>query len=136
MVLDSRVNVRLSAVRKLVAEARRNGLIGVEDAASLSEVPNIRQKGNSAGELADTGSSEGAACRSRSLDAERQAGLCNSGAAGWLCASAAGAGDPRRGDNPATRRSLGPGRSRREGKSMRTVAVPVWVKQVNDNLGL
>jgi hypothetical protein len=41
----STVNVRLSALRKLVAEARQNGLIGVEDAASLSEVPNIRQKG-------------------------------------------------------------------------------------------
>jgi integrase len=45
----STVNVRLSAVRKLVAEARRNGLIGVEDAASLSEVPNIRQKGTRLG---------------------------------------------------------------------------------------
>jgi hypothetical protein len=40
----STVNVRLSAVRELVAEARQNGLIGVEDAASLSEFPNIRQK--------------------------------------------------------------------------------------------
>jgi integrase len=45
----STVNVRLSAVRKLVAEARRNGMIGVEDAASLSEVPNIRQKGTRLG---------------------------------------------------------------------------------------
>jgi integrase len=45
----STVNVRLSAVGKLVAEARRNGLIGVEDAASLSEVPNIRQKGTRLG---------------------------------------------------------------------------------------
>ena len=45
----STVNVRLSAVRKLVAEARQNGLIGVEDAASLSEVPNIRQKGTRLG---------------------------------------------------------------------------------------
>jgi integrase len=45
----STVNVRLSAVRKLVAEAQRNGLIGVEDAASLSEVPNIRQKGTPRG---------------------------------------------------------------------------------------
>jgi integrase len=45
----STVNVRLSAVRKLVVEARRNGLIGVEDAASLSEVPNIRQKGTRLG---------------------------------------------------------------------------------------
>ena len=45
----STVNVRLSAVRKLVAEARKNGLIGIEDAASLSEVPNIRQKGTRLG---------------------------------------------------------------------------------------
>jgi integrase len=45
----STVNVRLSAVRKLVAEARRNGLIGAEEAASLSEVPNIPQKGTRLG---------------------------------------------------------------------------------------
>jgi hypothetical protein len=45
----STVNVRLSAVRKLVAQARRNDPIGVEDAASLSEVPNIRQKGTRLG---------------------------------------------------------------------------------------
>jgi integrase len=45
----STINVRLSAVRKLVAEARQNGLIGVEDAASLSGVPNIRQKGTRLG---------------------------------------------------------------------------------------
>jgi site-specific recombinase XerC len=45
----STINVRLSAVRKLVAEARQNGMIGVEDAASLSEVPNIRQKGTRLG---------------------------------------------------------------------------------------
>src|SRR5271154_501703 len=41
----STVNVRLSAVRKLVTEARKNGMIGAEEAATLSEVPNIRQKG-------------------------------------------------------------------------------------------
>ena len=45
----STVNVRLSAVRKLVAEARRNGVIGAEDAANLSEVPNIGQKGTRLG---------------------------------------------------------------------------------------
>jgi integrase len=45
----STINVRLSAVRKLVAEARKNGLIGVEDAASLSEVSNIRQQGTRLG---------------------------------------------------------------------------------------
>ncbi len=45
----SAVNVRLLAVRKLVTEARRNGMIGVEEAASRSEVPNIRQKGTRLG---------------------------------------------------------------------------------------
>lgn len=45
----STVNVRLSAVRKLVEEAQRNGLIGVEEAASLSDVPNIRQQGTRLG---------------------------------------------------------------------------------------
>src|SRR5260370_25416078 len=37
--------VRLSAIRKLVGEARRNGMIGLEEAANLSEIPNVRQKG-------------------------------------------------------------------------------------------
>jgi hypothetical protein len=32
-----------------VEEARRNGLIGVEDAASLSDVPNIREQGTRLG---------------------------------------------------------------------------------------
>jgi len=41
----STVNVRLSAMRKLVTEARLNGLLGAEEAANLTEVPNIRQKG-------------------------------------------------------------------------------------------
>jgi integrase len=41
----STINVRLSAVRKLVGEARRNGMIGQEEAASLTDIPNIQQKG-------------------------------------------------------------------------------------------
>src|SRR5260370_13636134 len=45
----STVNVRLSAVRKLVLEARKNGLIGVEEAANLTEVPSISQKGTRLG---------------------------------------------------------------------------------------
>jgi site-specific recombinase XerC len=35
----STVNVRLSAVRKLIGESQRNGIIGVEGAANLSGVP-------------------------------------------------------------------------------------------------
>ena len=45
----STINVRLSAVRKLVGEARRNGMIGLEEAANLTAVPNVRQKGTRLG---------------------------------------------------------------------------------------
>jgi integrase len=45
----STINVRLSAVRKMVFEARKNGMIGAEEAANLTEVPNIPQKGTRLG---------------------------------------------------------------------------------------
>ena len=45
----STINVRLSAMRKLVIEARRNGMLGAEDAANLTEVPNIAEKGTRLG---------------------------------------------------------------------------------------
>jgi integrase len=41
----STVNVRLSAVRKLVGEAQRNGIIGAEEAANIAGVPNLPEKG-------------------------------------------------------------------------------------------
>jgi integrase len=45
----STINVRLSAVRKLVGEAQHNGMIGLEEAANLSDVPNVRQRGTRLG---------------------------------------------------------------------------------------
>jgi site-specific recombinase XerD len=45
----STINVRLSAVRKMVEEARRAGMIGQEEAASLTDIPIIRQKGTRLG---------------------------------------------------------------------------------------
>jgi integrase len=45
----STINVRLSAIRKLVGEAKRNGIIGLEEAANLTDVPNVRQKGTRLG---------------------------------------------------------------------------------------
>jgi len=45
----STINVRLSAVRKMVGEARRAGMIGQEEAASLIDIPNISQKGTRLG---------------------------------------------------------------------------------------
>jgi len=49
LLSPSTINVRLSAIRKLVGEARRNGMIGLEEAANLSDVPNVRQKGTRLG---------------------------------------------------------------------------------------
>jgi site-specific recombinase XerD len=45
----STINVRLSAVRKLVGEARRAGMIGQEEASSLTDIPNVSQKGTRIG---------------------------------------------------------------------------------------
>jgi site-specific recombinase XerD len=45
----STVNVRLSAVRKLVGEAHKSGLLGAEEAEHLADIPNIRQKGSRMG---------------------------------------------------------------------------------------
>jgi integrase len=45
----STINVRMSAIRKLVGEARQNGLIGLEEAANLTGVPNVRQTGTRLG---------------------------------------------------------------------------------------
>jgi integrase len=45
----STINVRMSAIRKLVGEARRNGLIGLEEAANRTDVPNVRQTGTRLG---------------------------------------------------------------------------------------
>jgi hypothetical protein len=45
----STINVRLSAIRKLVGEAKRAGMIGTEEAASLNDVPNVPQRGTRLG---------------------------------------------------------------------------------------
>ena len=45
----STINVRLSAVRKMIGEARKNAMLGAEEAATLTEVPNMSQKGTRLG---------------------------------------------------------------------------------------
>jgi integrase len=45
----STINVRLTAVRKLIGEAKRNGILGAEQAAQLADVPNVRQQGTRLG---------------------------------------------------------------------------------------
>jgi integrase len=41
--------VNLSAIRKLVGEARRNGMIAREEADNLTDIPNVQQKGTRLG---------------------------------------------------------------------------------------
>jgi integrase len=43
------INLRLSGVRKLVSEAARNGLLSREDAAELADVPNLPDRGTRLG---------------------------------------------------------------------------------------
>jgi integrase len=45
----STINVRLAAVRKLVSEARRNGILDAEEASQLEDVPNVRLTGRRMG---------------------------------------------------------------------------------------
>ena len=45
----STINVRLAAVRKLVGEARRNGILDAEQASELADVPNVRLQGRRMG---------------------------------------------------------------------------------------
>ncbi len=45
----STINVKLSAVRKLVGEARRAGVISGEEASQMTDVPNVPQRGTRLG---------------------------------------------------------------------------------------
>jgi hypothetical protein len=49
LVSPSTIKIRPSGVRKLVGEARRAGMIGQEEAVSLTDIPNISQKGTRLG---------------------------------------------------------------------------------------
>ena len=41
----STINVKLAAVRKLVDEAKRAGVLNTDDASQISDIPNVRQNG-------------------------------------------------------------------------------------------
>jgi integrase len=45
----STINVHLSALRKLVHEARKNGVLGAAEAAELADIPNVREQGTRLG---------------------------------------------------------------------------------------
>src|SRR3982074_2220359 len=125
----STINVRLSAVRKLVGEARRAGMIGQEDAASLTDIPNISQKGTRLGNWLTREQAKellavpdrstlkgkrdyvilallvGCALRRNEL-AELDVATIQQREGRWVLADLEG-----------------------EGRRIRTVAIPIWVKQ-------
>ena len=41
----STINVKLSAIRSLIGEARRAGVLGAEDASQMTDIPNVQQQG-------------------------------------------------------------------------------------------
>jgi site-specific recombinase XerD len=45
----STINVKLSAVRKLITEAKRAGVVGAEEASQMTDVPNVREQGTRLG---------------------------------------------------------------------------------------
>ena len=45
----STINVKLSAIRSLIGEARRAGVLEAEEASQITDIPNIRQQGNRLG---------------------------------------------------------------------------------------
>src|ERR1700721_130458 len=125
----STINVRTSAIRKLVGEARRNGMIGREEAANLSDIPNARQKGTRLGNWLTREQAKellavpdrstlkgkrdyvilallvGCALRRNEL-AELDVETIHQREGRWVLAALEG-----------------------EGRRIRTVAVPIWVKQ-------
>lgn len=45
----STINVKLSAIRSLIGEVRRAGVMGAEDASQMTDIPNVRQQGTRLG---------------------------------------------------------------------------------------
>ena len=125
----STINVRLSAVRKLVAEAEKNGLLSGDDAQTLNDIPNVRQQGTRLGNwLTREQARELLAVPDRStLKGKRDACILSLLVG---CAlrrrelASLDVGEIQMRENRWVIADL-----RGKGNRVRTVAVPVWVKQ-------
>ena len=87
-------------------------MIGSEEAASLTDIPNIRPEGHSAGELADPRAGQRAARRPLPLGPQRANAIMSS----WRCWGCA-----------LRRNELADLEG--EDRRIRTVVIPIWVKQ-------
>ena len=128
----STINVRLAAIRKLVGEARRNGILDAEQASQMEDIPNIRLHGRRMGNwLTREQAKELLAVPDRStLKGKRD--YC-------ILALLVGCALRRRelADLQVEEIQLREGRwviadMRGKGGRVRTVAIPVWVKQAVD----
>ncbi len=125
----STVNIRLSAMRSLVTEARKAGMVSSEAAAELSDIPNIKQAGARKGNwltreqakeilaVPDRSKLKGkrdyvilsllVACALRRTElAELDMGTIQQREGRWVLADLEG-----------------------KGRRIRTIAIPIWVKQ-------
>jgi integrase len=128
----STINVRLSAVRKLIGEAKQNGILGAEQAAQMADIPNIRQQGTRMGNwLTREQARELLTVPDRTtLKGKRDAAIL-----GLLVGCAL-----RRAELAALRIEDIQQRDGRwviadmhgKGGRIRTVAIPMWVKQLTD----
>jgi len=125
----STVNLRLSAMRSLIAEARRGGMLSSEEAENLTDIPNIKQAGTRKGNwltreqakeilaVPDRSKLKGkrdyvilsllVACALRRTElAEMEVATIQQREGRWVLADLEG-----------------------KGRRIRTVAIPIWVKQ-------
>ena len=125
----STINVRLSAVRKLVSEAEKKGLLSGDDAQTLKDIPNVRQQETRLGNwLTREQARELLAVPDRStLKGKRDACILSLLVG---CAlrrrelASLDVGEIQMRENRWVIADL-----RGKGNRVRTVAVPVWVKQ-------
>ncbi len=68
----STINVKLSAIRKLVDEAKRAGMIGAEEASEMSDIPNVRQNGTRLGNWLTREQAKELARGARPFDPQRE----------------------------------------------------------------
>jgi len=128
----STINVRLSAVRKLIGKATRNGILSGDQAAEMADIPNIREQGTRLGNwLTREQARELLTVPDRTtLKGKRDAAIL-----GLLVGCAL-----RRAELAALCLEDIQQRERRwvivdmrgKGGRIRTIAVPVWVKQLID----
>jgi hypothetical protein len=96
----------------MVDEARRNNMIGSEEAASLTDIPNISQKGTRLGNWLNREQAKELLAVPDRANTEGKARLCHPGVAGRLRPLAERIGRARRRDHPAEGRQMGAGRPR------------------------